>query len=187
MFDHNPNHGTGCKDCGKPLRWTQVRDGGVCKECFIKRQTNKKYGSPAYEKLEQRDRAIEQVMLTTEAYAVGLNITERIEIVSAECAFGMNIFKDLFASVRDIVGGRSDAVQNTMRDTRKTALYELKREAYLVGANAVVGVNLNYTTLNTTGNMILLVATGTAVKVRSSLDSVEEIWPENSNSSPSDH
>jgi len=50
----------------------------------------------------------------------------------------MNIFKDLFAGVRDIVGGRSEAVQKTMRDSRRTALYELKKEAYEVGANAVV-------------------------------------------------
>ena len=56
----------------------------------------------------------------------------------------MNIFKDLFAGVRDIVGGRSEAVQKTMRDSRKTALYELKKEAYEVGANAVVGVDLDY-------------------------------------------
>ena len=62
------------------------------------------------------------------------------EIVTAEVAFGMNIFKDLFAAVRDIVGGRSEAVQETMRDSRRTALYELKKEAHAVGANAVVGV-----------------------------------------------
>ena len=79
--------------------------------------------------------------------APNLNITKRIEIVTAECAFGMNIFKDLFAGVRDIVGGRSEAVQKTMRDSRKTALYELKKEAYEVGANAVVGVDLDYVEL----------------------------------------
>ena len=56
-------------------------------------------------------------------------------------------FKDLFAGVRDIVGGRSDAVQKTMRDTRRTALFELKKDAYEVGANAVVGVDLDYVDL----------------------------------------
>ena len=86
----------------------------------------------------ETERAIDAIMLTTET-APNLKITKRIEIVTAECAFGMNVFKDLFAGVRDIVGGRSKAVQQTMRDSRKTALYELKREAYLVGANAVVG------------------------------------------------
>jgi uncharacterized protein YbjQ (UPF0145 family) len=95
--------------------------------------------------------------------APNLNITKRIEIVTAECAFGMNIFKDLFAGVRDFVGGRSQAVQNTLRDSRRTALYELNKEAYEVGANAVVGVDLDYMEMSSGGSMVLLVASGTAV------------------------
>jgi uncharacterized protein YbjQ (UPF0145 family) len=75
----------------------------------------------------------------------------------------MNMFKDLFAGVRNVVGGRSEAVQKTMRDSRRTALYELKREAYEVGANAVVGVDLDYVELSAAGNMGMLVASGTAV------------------------
>ena len=105
---------------------------------------------------------IDAIMLTTET-APNLNITQRIEVVTAECAFGMNIFKDLFAGGRDIVGGRSEAVQKTMRDSRRTALYELKKEAYEVGANAVVGVDLDYVELSAGGSMVLLVASGTAV------------------------
>ena len=101
-------------------------------------------------------------MLTTEAYPQGLTITRRVDVVTAECAFGMNIFKDLFAGVRDIVGGRSEAVQKTLRDTRRVTLYELKKEAHAVGANAVVGVDLDYVELNA-GVMVLLVASGTAV------------------------
>ena len=83
--------------------------------------------------------------------------------MTAECAFGMNIFKDLFAGIRDIVGGRSEAVQKTMRDSRRTALYELKKEAHMVGANAVVGVDLDYMEMSSAGSMVLLVASGTAV------------------------
>jgi uncharacterized protein YbjQ (UPF0145 family) len=74
----------------------------------------------------QVEAEINSIMLTTET-AMNLNITKRIEIVTAECAFGMNMFKDLFAGVRNIVGGRSEAVQKTMRDARRTALYELKK------------------------------------------------------------
>ena len=77
----------------------------------------------------------------------------------------MNIFKDLFAGVRDIIGGRSEAVQKTMRDSRRTALYELKREAHAVGANAVVGVDLDYVELSSVGSMVMLVASGTAVRI----------------------
>lgn len=115
---------------------------------------------------KKQDAEIDKVILTTEAYPLGLTIKERIEVVTAECAFGMNIFKDLFAGVRNIVGGRSEAVQKTLRDTRRTALYELKKEAYEVGANAVVGVDLDYVELGATGStMVLLVASGTAVKI----------------------
>jgi uncharacterized protein YbjQ (UPF0145 family) len=112
----------------------------------------------------ERQENIEAIVLTTET-APNLNITKRIEIVTAECAFGMNIFKDLFAGVRDIVGGRSEAVQKTMRDSRKTALYELKKEAYEVGANAVVGVDLDYVELSSARSMVMLVASGTAVVI----------------------
>ena len=112
----------------------------------------------------KREANIEAVLLTTET-APNLPITERIEIVTAECAFGMNVFKDLFAGVRDVVGGRSEAVQNTMRDARRTALYELKKEAHAVGATAVVGVDLDYVELSAAGSMVMLVASGTAVRL----------------------
>ena len=111
-----------------------------------------------------RSSKIKAILLTTET-APNLNITKRIEIVTAECAFGMNMFKDLFAGVRNIVGGRSEAVQKTMRDSRRTALYELKKEAYEVGANAVVGVDLDYVELSSAGSMVMLVASGTAVVI----------------------
>ena len=115
-------------------------------------------------KAEAKAAAIETVLLTTET-APNLNITKRIEVVTAECAFGMNIFKDLFAGVRNIVGGRSEAVQKTMRDARRTTLYELKKEAYEVDANAVVGVDLDYIELSNAGSMVMLVASGTAVVI----------------------
>ena len=113
---------------------------------------------------QQRRMKIDAIVLTTET-APNLNITKRIEIVTAECAFGMHMFKDLFAGVRNVVGGRSEAVQKTMRDSRRTALYELKKEAYGVGANAVVGVDLDYVELSNAGSMVMLVASGTAVVI----------------------
>lgn len=108
---------------------------------------------------------IDAVLLTTET-APNFEIVRRIEIVSAECAFGMNLFKDLFVAVSNIVGGRSETIQRAMRESRRVALYELKKEAHLVGANAVVGVNLNYVELGSAGsNMVMLVASGTAVVI----------------------
>lgn len=155
-----------CKECGKKVGFFDIYEGH-CPECIAqihKLRNERRNDDRTKAKQEQQKLVgeIEAVLLTTET-APNLNITRRIEIVTAECAFGMNIFKDLFAGVRDIVGGRSEAVQKTMRDARKTALYELKREAHLVGANAVVGVDLDYVELSASGSMIMLVASGTAV------------------------
>jgi uncharacterized protein YbjQ (UPF0145 family) len=138
-----------------------------CLDCTVA-----KYKAVARERVEaqqsgapdtdSRSREIDAIMLTTET-SPNLKITKRIEIVTAEVAYGMNIIKDLFAGVRDIVGGRSEAVKKTMRDARRTALYELKKEAHSVGANAVVGVDLDYVELQGATNMVMLVASGTAV------------------------
>jgi uncharacterized protein YbjQ (UPF0145 family) len=159
-----------CYDCEKKLRLFgggSTFDGNeFCPECMKIRSDNYKESTAAADVLKCEtavlEAEIEAIMLTTET-APNLNITKRIEIVTAECAFGMNIFKDMFASVRDIVGGRSKAIQETMRDSRRTALYELKREAHAVGANAVVGVDLDYVELSGAGSMVMLVASGTAV------------------------
>lgn len=155
-----------CISCGEPLSFLAGDEHRRCNKCSKAGLWPK--GHPRHsERVESellRDAAIDAILLTTET-APNLNITKRIEIVTAECAFGMNIFKDLFAGVRDIVGGRSEAVQQTMRDSRKTALYELKKEAYEVGANAVVGVDLDYVELSKAGSMVMLVASGTAVRI----------------------
>lgn len=106
---------------------------------------------------------IEKVQLTTETFAP-FPIKKRLEIITAETAFGMNIFRDFFAGVTDIFGGRSQATQKVLRDARRTVLYELKREALQLGANAVVAVNLNYSEFSGGGkSMLFVVATGTAV------------------------
>ena len=155
-----------CVYCNKPKGMFEGGKG-LCQECFVKDLAGQTKEEIVRSHLagNEVDAAIDAVMLTTEAYPQGLTITRRIEVVTAECAFGMNIFKDLFAGVRDIVGGRSEAVQKTMRDSRRTALYELKKEAHAVGANAVVGVDLDYVELNAGGSMVLLVASGTGVIV----------------------
>ena len=170
-----------CISCGEPLSFLAGDEHRRCNKCSkadLWPKGHRNYSEKAearYSEVEARyaekveaellrDAGIDAILLTTET-APNLNITERIEIVTAECAFGMNIFKDLFAGVRDIVGGRSEAVQKTMRDSRKTALYELKKEAYEVGANAVVGVDLDYVELSKAGSMVMLVASGTAVRI----------------------
>ena len=114
--------------------------------------------------IDNRDE-IEKIVLTTESHA-DLKVLDIVEVISAEVAYGMNIFKDLFTEVRDIVGGRSETTQNTLRDCRREVLFELKQEAYLLGANAVIGVSLNYSEFSGGGkSMLFVVATGTAVKI----------------------
>lgn len=105
------------------------------------------------------------ITLTTEA-THDLRISKRVEIISSEVVVGMNIFKDFFAGVRNVVGGRSQTIQTALRDIRIQALDELKREAFRVGADAVVGVNLSYQEIGATGStMLFVVATGTGVRL----------------------
>lgn len=111
-------------------------------------------------------RIAESVLLTTEATLTDYRILKRIEIITAECMYGINLFRDFFTSVTDVIGGRSRASQKVLRDARRTCLLELRREALLVGANAVVGVNLDYSQFTGRGkSMLFLVASGTAVQV----------------------
>ena len=80
-----------------------------------------------------------RIVLTTTATVPNREVKEVVNIISAEVAVGMNIFKDMFSAVRDVVGGRAGSVQDTLRDLRNQALEELREEAARVGADAVVG------------------------------------------------
>ena len=156
-----------CSECGRKLGLFEAGSAGLCNQCalgFEGRQILEDAATGLRER-EEREVEVEAIMVTTEMQP-DINITKRITIVTAEVAYGMNVFKDVFAGVRNIVGGRSEAIQKTMRDARETVLYELKREAHAVGANAVIGVDLDYTQIGDSGwNMVLLVASGTAVRV----------------------
>lgn len=111
-------------------------------------------------------KAVRSILLTTET-AHNLPVSERLEIVTAEVVVGMNIFKDIFAGARNVVGGRSGVVQTALKDIRVQVLDELKQEAANIGANAVVGVSLNYQEIGATGStMLFVVASGTAVSLR---------------------
>lgn len=88
-------------------------------------------------------------------------------IVTGEAILGTNIFRDLFAGIRDIVGGRSASYEGVLREARETALAELQDEARRVGANAVIGVDIDYENISTgsSGSMLMVSASGTAVVV----------------------
>ena len=121
----------------------------------------------AVERKETAALETDNIILTTENNPQDFFVEERIEIITAECVLGMNIFRDFFASVRDIVGGRSSASQKVLRDARKICLSELKNEAHSVGADAVIGVDLDYSEFSGGGkSMLFIVASGTAVKLK---------------------
>lgn len=95
----------------------------------------------------------------------GQKIVRYLGLVSGEAILGANIFKDFFAGIRDIVGGRSAAYENELRKAKDIAIEEMKEQAKTLGANAVVGVDLDYETIGigSSGNMLMVSASGTAV------------------------
>ena len=105
------------------------------------------------------------MLMSTTTIIEGRPVREYLGIVTGEVIVGANIFKDLFASVRDIVGGRSGSYESTLRDARKTALDEAAQEARALGADAVIGVDLDYEVLGQGGSMLMVTASGTAVRL----------------------
>jgi uncharacterized protein YbjQ (UPF0145 family) len=103
-------------------------------------------------------------MLTVTTPSVsGVRIVKHHGIVSGEAILGANIFKDFFAGIRDIVGGRSAAYEQELRKAKAIALQEMEAQAAELGANAVIGVDLDYETIGSGGSMMMVSASGTAV------------------------
>ena len=105
------------------------------------------------------------MLMTTTTAVEGRPVREYLGVVTGEVIVGANIFKDLFAGIRDIVGGRSGAYESSLRDARQTALAELAAEARNLGADGVIGIDLDYEVLGKEGSMLMVTASGTAVKL----------------------
>ena len=103
------------------------------------------------------------MIITTTPTIEGKRIREYRGIVTGEAIMGANVFRDLFAGIRDIVGGRSAAYEKELRTARETAMAELAADAQQVGANAVVGVDLDYEVLGQNNGMLMVSISGTAV------------------------
>ena len=103
--------------------------------------------------------------VTTTPSIEGRKITKYCGVVAGEAILGANIFKDLFAGIRDLVGGRSATYEKELQRARDIALQELQERAREVGANAVVGVDLDYEVLGQGNGMLMVSASGTAVIV----------------------
>ena len=105
------------------------------------------------------------VIVTTTPTVEGHPIQEYLGIVTGEVIVGANLFRDMFANIRDIVGGRSGSYERILADARKQAIEELQAEAASLGGNAVVGIDLDYEVIGANGSMLMVSASGTAVKL----------------------
>lgn len=106
------------------------------------------------------------MILTTTSTLQNREIEAYLGLVTGETIIGANIFKDLFASIRDVVGGRSSSYESVLKEAKDTAMKELQDRAEEMGANAIIGIDLDYESLGASGSMLMVVATGTAVRIK---------------------
>ena len=104
------------------------------------------------------------MLVTTTSNIEGTRITKYLGLVTGEAILGANVFKDVFAGIRDIVGGRSATYERELKRAQEIAITELKGRAQELGANAVVGVDLDYEVLGANNGMLMVSVSGTAVK-----------------------
>lgn len=105
------------------------------------------------------------MILTTTPTIEGRKINSYLGIVTGEAIMGANIVRDFLASITDVIGGRSGAYEEKLQDARQIALQELENRAVRLGANAVVGIDLDYEVIGQGGSMLMVSASGTAVVI----------------------
>ena len=103
------------------------------------------------------------MLITTTNTVEGKPVKEYMGLVTGEAILGANVFRDFFAGIRDVVGGRSAAYEEELRKAKQIAINEMVQEATTRGANAVIGVDLDYETVGQGGSMLMVSASGTAV------------------------
>lgn len=161
-----------CPTCGKTGFGIFEIKQNKCPSCRrAEAQMDAETRAEVERKKEEVRKTAKTLPITTEAWAG--DEVERLGVVASEVVFGMNVFKDALAGIRDIVGGRSGAVQNTLRDAREAAFEEISVQAAELGADAVIAVDINYHSMSTTGgthNMMMVAVSGTAIKRRASAD-----------------
>jgi uncharacterized protein YbjQ (UPF0145 family) len=157
-----------CKECGEVFSALEMTDG-ICKNCatpeFIESSTLEKERLKDFN--NNKHQKLESILVTTET-STNLEIEKRINIVSAQCVYGLNIVKDLFAGIRDIVGGRIKSIEDPLEEATKTIIKTLKEKAYLAGGDAVIGIKIEHTYSNPgNSNMVSILGTGTIIKLKS--------------------
>ena len=105
------------------------------------------------------------MILTTTPTIEGHTIREYKGLVTGETIIGANIVKDFFAGIRDVVGGRSASYEQVLREAKDTSLKEMMERAQVIGANAVVGIDIDYENIGSNGSMLMVSTSGTAVVI----------------------
>ena len=105
------------------------------------------------------------MILTTTQQIEGHTIREYKGVVTGETIIGANMFKDFMAGIRDIVGGRSGSYEKVLREAKDTSMQEMMERAQAMGANAIVGIDIDYETLGNGGSMLMVATSGTAVVI----------------------
>lgn len=107
------------------------------------------------------------MIVTTTETVPGREAYEIVGVVAGEAILGVNVFRDLIAGIRDIVGGRSGGYQRALREAREHAMNDMEEEATAMGADAIIGVDIDYEAVDTQkGSMLMVSANGTAVRLR---------------------
>lgn len=105
------------------------------------------------------------MVITTTAIVEGRPVQEYLGIISAQSIIGANIFKDILAGLRDVFGGRSKTYEKVLEQAKEDALRELAEKAQGLGANAILGVDMDFETIGGSGSMLMVIASGTAVRI----------------------
>ena len=158
-----------CPDCGLMFE-KELLINGLCQKCKTTRDNKKKVEIEKSKVQIQKNRianatkeVLEKIILTTETH-VDFKIDKRLDIITAECVLGMGIISDFVSGIRDSIGGRDNTTQNSLREAKNTVLEELRKEAFSIGANAVIAVDLDYSEFSGKGkSMLFIVASGTAI------------------------
>ena len=149
-----------CKGCNKVVSSLEILDG-YCEEC---RKPGVKEKKIQIENEIAHKRA--SIFLTTEV-AINLDIDKRIDLISSECIYGINLVKDFFAGIRNVVGGNIKSLESSLNDAKNEVTADLKEQAYNLGGDAVIGVKIEHTYNSAGGGSIMSVfATGTVIKLK---------------------
>lgn len=159
-----------CASCGKSgFGFLEVKNG-MCPSCRKHAEAAENAKSPEEKRadgkrLNAAREAAKNIVITTE---MSVGEVERLGVVATEVVFGMNIFKDILANVRDVFGGRSGVVQKTLEDARTVAFDELRIKASNLGADAIIAVDIDYHSVSTGSavNMMMVAISGTAVQMK---------------------